>query len=127
MDNANLTYICTDSDCTQYVAKISDARFSFIEYREPSNSYVVSHAIVDLQDYSLDEIFAYCSGYYNSLEEIVSIYGFRGALQIMAECIFEQFGFDDMEFNVEQETEETAIEFIHKWIMSRSDCADVNS
>lgn len=51
-----------------------------------------------------------------SLEQMVADYGFRGALQIMAECIFEQLGFDDMEFNAEQKSEGAAIKFIHEWM-----------
>lgn len=54
--------------------------------------------------------------YYASLEQMVADYGFRGALQIMAECIFEQLGFDDMEFNAEQKSEGAAIKFIHEWM-----------
>lgn len=50
------------------------------------------------------------------LEQMVADYGFRGALQIMAECIFEQLGFDDMEFNAEQKSEGAAIKFIHEWM-----------
>ena len=34
----------------------------------------------------------------------------------MAECIFEQLTFDDMEFNVEQNTEGAAIKWIHEWM-----------
>lgn len=57
-----------------------------------------------------------CSSYYDSLEQMVADYGFCGALQIMAECIFEQLGFDDMEFNAEQKSEGAAIKFIHEWM-----------
>lgn len=66
--------------------------------------------------HTLDEICTYCSSYYASLEQMVADYGFRGALQIMAECIFEQLGFDDMEFNAEQKSEGAAIKFIHEWM-----------
>lgn len=116
MNSMESEYICTDPDCAQYVWKMSDGRYSCIEYRELPNSYVVCHAVVDLQDYSLDEICTYCSGYYSSLEQMVRTYGFRGALQVMAECIFEQLSFNEMEFNVEQESEGAAIKFIHKWM-----------
>ena len=34
----------------------------------------------------------------------------------MAECIFEQLDFDNMEFNAEQKSEGTAIKFIHEWM-----------
>ena len=115
-ENQRLHYICTDPDCAQYMSKISDARYSYIEYRQYLNNYVVCHAVVDLQDYTLDEILEYCVPYYESLEKMVGDYGFRGALQIIAECIFEQLGFDDMEFNSEQKSEGAAIKFIHEWM-----------
>jgi hypothetical protein len=98
------------------MAKVTDTRYSYIEYREWFGNYIVCHAVVDLQDYALDEICTYCSSYYDSLEQMVADYGFRGALQIMAECIFEQLGFDDMEFNAEQKSEGAAIKFIHEWM-----------
>lgn len=116
MNGVKPKYTCTDPDCAQYMAKISDTRYSYIEYRDWFGNYIVCHAVVDLQDYSLDEIFNYCYTYYNSLEQMVRDYGFRGALQVMAECIFEQLSFDDMEFNVEKQTEGAAIKFIHEWM-----------
>lgn len=93
MKKLKLNYACTDPDCAQYMAKVTDTRYSYIEYREWFGNYIVCHAVVDLQDYTLDEICTYCSSYYASLEQMVADYGFRGALQIMAECIFEQLGF----------------------------------
>lgn len=116
MKKLKLNYTCTDPDCTQYMAKVTDTKYSYIEYREWFGNYIVCHAVVDLQDYTLGEICTYCSSYYASLEQMVADYGFRGALQIMAECIFEQLGFDDMEFNAEQKSEGAAIKFIHEWM-----------
>lgn len=116
MSESKPKYVCTDPDCAQYMAKISDARYSYIEYREGFGSYIVCHAVIDFQDYSLDEIIRYCAPYYDSLEQMVRDYGFREALRIMAECIFEQLDFDDMEFNAEQKSERAAINFINKWI-----------
>lgn len=117
--NIKSNYICADPDCAQYIAKITDTRYSCIEYREWFGDYIVCHAVVDLQDYTLVEIRAYCSPYYDSLEQMVADYGFCGALQIMAECIFEQFSFDDMEFNAKQKSEGAAIKFIHEWMKSK--------
>lgn len=111
-----LNYICTDPDCSQYMAKVTNTRYSYIEYRQWFDRFVVCHAVVDLQDYSLDEICTYCSAYYDSLEQMVEGYGFRGALQMMAECIFEQLSLDDMEFNAEQKSGAAAIKFIHEWM-----------
>lgn len=98
------------------MAKISDTRYSYIEYRELCGEFVVCHAIVDLLDYSLGDIMNYCSGYYDSLEQMVANYGFRGSLQIMADCIFEQLDFVEMEFNKEFKSSGTAIRYIHKWM-----------
>lgn len=118
MKKLKCDYICTDPDCAQYVTKISDTKYSFIEYRELSETYVVCHAVIELSDYTLDEICTYCAPYYNSLEQMVADYGFRETLRIMAECIFEQLSFDDMEFNVEQKSEGAAIKYIHEWMKS---------
>ena len=109
-----LIFVCTDSDCAQYAERISDTQYSYIEYRECFGEYIVCHAVIDLTDYSLDEIVEYCSTYYNSLEQIVADYGFRKSLRIIAECIFEQLTFDDMEFNVVQKSEGAAIRYIYK-------------
>ncbi len=118
MTKIKLDYTCTDPDCSQYMAKISDTTYSYIEYREWFDIYIVYHAVVDLKDYSLDEICAYCSPYYSSLEQMVRDYGFRGALQIMTECIFEQLDIDEMEFVTGQKSEGAAIKFIHEWMKS---------
>ena len=110
-------YICSDPDCAQYYRKVNDFVYVFIEAREwPDDGYVVSHSVVDVRDYSLDEIWNYCSGYYSSLDEMISHYGIREALHIMAECVFEQLDFCDMEFNAKQENMGKAIKFIHQWI-----------
>lgn len=79
MKKLKLNYTCTDPDCAQYMAKVTDTRYSYIEYREWFGNYIVCHAVVDLQDYTLDEICTYCSSYYASLEQMVADYGFRGA------------------------------------------------
>ena len=65
MKKLKLNYTCTDPDCAQYMAKVTDTRYSYIEYRE---------------------------------------------------WLFEQLGFDDMEFNAEQKSEGAAIKFIHEWM-----------
>ena len=60
MKKLKLNYTCTDPDCAQYMAKVTDTRYSYIEYREWFGNYIVCHAVVDLQDYTLDEICTYC-------------------------------------------------------------------
>lgn len=112
----NTTYICTDSDCAQYRAKISDIEYSFIEYQKYPDSYVVCHAVVDLTDFDFDGMEALISPYYGSLDAVAFEYGFRGAFPIIAECIFEQFGPRAMEFNMEFATEQEARDYIECWI-----------
>jgi len=111
------SWICTDPDCAQYCRQNDDFSWSYIEARELFDGHwAVSYAIVDLRDYSLDELWSYCGQYYNSFEQIIEDYGFRKGLQIMSECVFEQLVFDEMEFNAEQKNLGTAIKFIHKWM-----------
>lgn len=120
-------WICTDPDSLQHSKQINDHTWSYIESRNiPENTVhgvdyfpVVVHTVVDLHDYTLDEIWDVCSGYYNSFEEMVEQYGFREALHIMAECIFEQMRFDEMEFCAKQNDFEEAEQFIQDWMKER--------
>lgn len=110
-------WVLTDPDCNQYGKQLSDFSWSYIESRLLGNGeYAVSQAVVDLQDYSLDEWEEYISGYYKSIEEVVSSYGFRKALQIIAESIFEQLDFDEVESNWTFKLCEDAFDFIYGWI-----------
>lgn len=110
-------YICSDPDCSQYYRKVNDFVYAFIEIRElPLNGYAVCHSVVDIRDYSLDEMWDYCSGYYTSYEWMVAAYGLRESLHIMAECVFEQLNFDEMEFNAVQNSIEEADAFVRSWI-----------
>lgn len=109
-------FICSDPDCAQYYRKVNDFVYIFIEARGfPDGGYVVCETAVDVRWYSLDELWAYCSGYYDSFEDMIAAYGFREAIHIVAECVFEQLNFDDMEFAIEQDSMEEAIKFIHEW------------
>ena len=91
-------WICTDPDTHQYCKMIADYSWEFYELRHllrdtPNGideTPVVCSGTINLYDYTLDEIWEVCSAYYDSFEDMVAIYGFRSALQIMAECIFEQ-------------------------------------
>lgn len=117
-------WICTDPDSLQHSKQLNDHTWSYIETRnipeetERGIDYIsiVVHAVVDLHDYTLDEIWDVCSGYYNSFEEMVEQYGFRESLHIMAECIFEQMRFDEMEFCAKQNSFEEAERFIMDWM-----------
>lgn len=92
-------WICTDPDNFQFCKKINDFRFYYLEARQSFNDeWVVCRALIDVRDYSLDELWQYCSGYYESFEQMVEVYGFRAAIQIMAECVFEQLSTSEMDF-----------------------------
>lgn len=110
---------CTDPDSLQYCSKIDDYTWSYIETREwdtQTGEQVVCHTIIDIRDYTIDELQQYCLSYYNSLEQIVQDYGFRTAVQIMAECIFEQLSISEMEFAAKQNDFATAAKFIYEWL-----------
>jgi len=111
-------WICTDPDAAQYCKRIDDFSWSYIEVRRLTfeEKWVVCHSVIDLRDYTIDELWQYCGSYYSSYEQIVADYGFKESLHIIAECVFEQLGFNDMEFNVEKESFSNAVKFICKWI-----------
>lgn len=115
-----IPYVCTDSDCAQHQGKLSDMEYSMIEYREYPGSYVVCQGFIDLTDFDFDEMEAMVAPYYGSLDTIAHEYGFWGAFPIIAECVFEQMGFSEMEFNREVKTEQEARDYIKQWIKSQS-------
>ena len=111
--------VCTDPDCAQYCKQIDDYAYSYIEVRdfsEISKGAVVCSAEIDLRDYTLDDLWNYCSGYYDSYEQMVTLYGFRKALQIMAECVFEQLDLEEMSFISKQKNIDSAIKLVHEFI-----------
>jgi len=114
--NTMIKFECTDPDCSQYAARLSDTIWSYIEFREYDGIYVVRQAEVNLNCYSLEEIWSYCAGYYESFGQMASDYGFRGMLQIIAECIFEQMNPYDLDMISVQYSRDEAAMFIHQWI-----------
>lgn len=85
-------WICTDLDNEQYGRQLSETRFEFKEKNRGLIDYdedEIIHFGVDLSKYSDKEIREAISGYYNSLEELKSIYG-DDSNWVIAECIFEQ-------------------------------------
>lgn len=76
----------TDSDSAQVRRDRLDGRFEFVEMWEADDGYVVVyHQIINLDDYSDDDLWFYGMLYYPTREEFES----QGA-EIMAECVFEQ-------------------------------------
>ena len=105
---------------------VSDHSWEFYELRHTLRQTnkgvvedpIVCYAIIDLHDYSLDEIWEICSGYYDSFEDIVATYGFRNAFQIMAECIFEQT--ENYALSVYRfVTEEQAVQMIQSRVINK--------
>lgn len=85
-------WVCTDLDNEQYGRQISDGVFEFkeknrglLEYEEDEFIEI----IIDLGQYSTEEIDNHISAYYRDIHEVEEIYG-KDADWIIAECIFEQ-------------------------------------
>ena len=81
-------WIHTDDD--QWVKKICDKSFELVEIREWPDGYVVATGVMDLNDYSRDDVVPCINSYgYKSLGELVDLYG-ESSNQIIAEMLFEQ-------------------------------------
>lgn len=114
-------WFCTDPDTHQYCKPVNDHSWEFCELRhelkETSRGVVsipiVCLSFVDLHDYPLDDIWEICSGYYESFEQMVETYGFREALCIMAECIFEQTSLSEVSA-FRFDTDESAVQMIQE-------------
>lgn len=91
-------WFCTDPDSAQYCRVENDHTFHFVEVRSLWSGLAVCCGVVDLFDYTIQELLDATNGYYPSLECMVADYGFAGALRIIAECFFEQFDSSEMEF-----------------------------
>ena len=92
--------------------------YRFIEIREcqdDNTPYVVCYGIIDLSDYELDELESFCAGYYDSLTEIFDTYGTE-AMQIIAECVFEQTLVSELNFGALQHSFAKAQEFVQNWL-----------
>lgn len=119
MSNKN-GWICTDDDYMQYCKKIGKNKFKFVEKvwldlcRDdegyPDKAYTVKSALIDLNDYTKDDIKTYITGYYHSLDELKEMYG-NDSNQIIAECIFEQMN-DGSSTVYGKMTDEEANQFI---------------
>lgn len=95
-------WVCGDPDSAQYLRKLENEPtcWECIEMRGPYpefntskgpvlGKYGVVHTVVDLNDYSEEEVLDYIRGYgYESRENVAEQYG-DSAEQIIIECIFE--------------------------------------
>lgn len=95
-------WVCGDPDSAQYLRKLENKPtcWECVEMRGPypefntskgpvPGKYGVVHTVVDLNDYSEEEVLDYIRGYgYDSREYVVEQYGDQ-AEQVIVECIFE--------------------------------------
>lgn len=85
-------WVCTDIDNQQYGRRLSRSIFEFKEKSRDLDEYDEGEEIqllINLDDYSTEQIDDYISGYYQDINEIQNIYGTESSW-IIAECIFEQ-------------------------------------
>ena len=78
----------------------------------PNNSYVVAKSLIDLEDYSADEVSNYVEAYYPSLEDLKNEYG-DSANGIIIECIFESLQPVDYAYQFPAKLEIEAMSIIH--------------
>lgn len=85
-------WICTDIDNQQYGKQLSRSIFLFKEKSRDLDEYDEGEDIellINLDDYSKEEIDDYISSYYEDIHELEAMYG-TDSNWIIAECIFEQ-------------------------------------
>lgn len=85
------------SDDNQWIYQISDNVFKLIELRESvvKDMWVIGTAVIDISDYTEEELQDELSGYYDSLDDVKSLYpDCNDQRQIAAECIFENMFLD---------------------------------
>jgi len=82
-------WVCTDPDCFQYQKALSETMFNMVQAFElPDIGFVVVRGIIDLEDYTKQEISDYVTAYYDSVKHLEIEYG-ANSNGIIAECIFE--------------------------------------
>lgn len=85
-------WVCTDADNEQYGRQISEKVFDFKELNRGLLGYEEGEFIylrINLNEYSRKQILNHILAYYDSIEQIETLYG-DDSNWIIAECIFEQ-------------------------------------
>jgi hypothetical protein len=92
-------WVLTDDDSCQHVRKISDDEFELIELSEvdPETHECVVYSdtvnVTELIKDSIKDVIDVIKGFgYNSVADVVESYG-DSASQVIAECVFEYYGF----------------------------------
>lgn len=86
----------TDGDCLQHCKDLGDRCYHFIEAvwldSDNGNEYAIVESVVDLKDFSLNDIECAVSSYYGSIAEMEQSYNmpFGQLDQLIAECYFEE-------------------------------------
>ncbi len=98
-------WILTDVDCCQYMRNVTEAKthnvyegVQLIEYPDELSDgigyqYGIAHAVVDLDDYTAEELEDILRGYYDELERTFI------SDRIKAECVFETFALENIDYN----------------------------
>lgn len=113
------------TDDLQAVRKLCDKKYEEVEVImiagqdaiNDTNRYRVSHQIIDLDDYTEDEIISNIRFYgYSSINQIKMVYGESSYRQIIAECIAEN---NPEEIDKAFKTEDEALDYIEKEIIKK--------
>lgn len=100
------------TDDQQYCRDLNGDAFEYVEYQQvPSNDdtpkFLVKHNILNFKDFSEEEISEAISGYYDSLGDVIEIYGSTHK-QVIVECHFES-SMDNIVINNAEAAETLAI------------------
>ena len=84
-------WICTDIDAKQYGRKLRDKVYEFKQKTEYPDGFIADEQdVIDLTDYTEEEINSHLSPYGWSIEQLREENTTEDAEWLMAECIFEQ-------------------------------------
>ena len=82
-------WICTDGGI-QWRKQLGEKEFHLIEIRECPNGFGIASGVIDLDDYTKEQITSCITGYgYESISDMTTQYG-KDVNGIIAECLFEQ-------------------------------------
>lgn len=96
------------TDDLQFVKKITETEFKVVEIREYNDKFATAVTIIDLEDYTEQEILDIIKTYsYLSIKELRKMYG-EATNQIIAECCSEDLFWEsvDKDFNTMEEVQE---------------------
>lgn len=118
-----VTWECTDEDCQQYMKKLGDRKFQFIQFsRCNQEEYgMVFESTININDFTVGKIKEYLYSYHEActINDILDIAYNSNEWQEIAECIFESQGYEKADSKVEAENLEHAKEIIECFIWER--------